>query len=697
MMISLGYAPPLNPLPPVEGKIGPFKVSSIDGEMTFLSSNTTGRPVFWVNLALFLWVSFLMSQNGPIGKNTLFFSLLYAGAFILLWLLYWTFPGDWSTGVQLILILSVAILCRIFFFEFPASYDVNRYIWEGYIFNQGINPYLQPPGDPALQPLITSIWHDINHKDASACYPPMIILLFSFLSKISQSPLFFKMVLVFFDIALIPILALLLKLRNIQFKNLMIYALNPLILVFIAGEGHLDSIQIFFIIIALLMFGYKKDGWGFFTLGCAVMSKYYAVILFPFFVNGDNWKKSLILFVPFTAYLPFLDSGYDLFSSLMNFGTAMHYNDSLTAVLRFLFSSEATSISITILFLCLVVVFLVVHDTAKGSYLAMASLLIFLPTLHPWYLVALTPFLVIFPSRAWLYLHFAMVLTFPVLAVEYATGIFQERHAMKWLVYLPFFTLLLFDFLKKRPITSDRSFGPVKNISVVIPALNEAESITVALASLQKEEGLLETIVVDGGSSDPTREIAEHLGAVVIESEQGRGLQIGKGVVECRGDVILILHADCRIIPGTFKHILQKLNQYPHCIGGSLGMGYELRSSKIRCISSLNNLRARWTGISFGDQAQFLRTEALDMIGGFPEQMLMEDVELSLRLKESGTVCHIQNGVIASKRRWDDKGFFQNFSKVIMLCFEYLIKRRLGLGDSQGKTFYRRYYSVDSL
>ena len=665
--------------------------------MTSISTNNVGRPVFWVSLVLFLWVSFLMSQNGPIGKSTIFFSLLYTSAYILLWLLYRTFPKEWSAGVQLILILGVAILCRIFFLEFPASTDVNRYIWEGYIFNQGINPYLHPPADPTLQPLVTGIWHDINHKDASACYPPMIILFFSFLSTLSQNPLFFKMVMVFFDIAIIPILALLLKMRKIPFKTLVIYALNPLILVFIAGEGHLDSIQTFFIFISLLMFSQKKDGWGFFTLGCAVMSKYYAFILFPFFVNRNNWKKSLVLLVPFTTYLPFLDSGYGLLSSLMNFGKTMHYNDSLTAIFRFFFSSDAISVSISILFLCLAVIFLVVHDTAKSSYLAIASLLLFLPTLHPWYLVVVTPFFVMFPSRAWLYLHFAMVLTFPVLAIEYTTGVFQERYVLKWLAYLPFFTLLLFDFLKKQPVSSGKSFRPVTNISVVIPTLNESKSIAVALGSVRKERGLLETIVVDGGSSDNTMEISKNLGAVVIESEQGRGLQIGNGVDVCRGGIILILHADCLIVPGTFKRILQKLNKYPQCIGGSLGMGYEVGSFKIQCISVLNNLRARWAGISFGDQGQFLRREALGTIGGFPEQMLMEDVELSLRLKESGPVCHIQSGVIASKRRWDDMGFFHNCSKVVMLCFGYLIMRRFGLGDIRGKTYYRRYYSVNGV
>jgi len=650
------------------------------------------RSVFWGSLTLFICATFLMSHNGPVGKHLFLFSMLYSGSFILLWLLYRTFPDEWSVRDQFIFILCTAILCRFFFLGFPASYDVNRYVWEGYLVNQDINPYLHAPSDPVLKPFVTDIWHNINHKDASACYPPMVILFFSVLSGISQSPLFFKSVIILFDIAVIPLLALMMRFRKIDLKYLIIYALNPLILVFIAGEGHLDAIHVFFICLSLYMLDLKKDGWSFFILGCAVMSKYYAIILFPFFVNSKNWKKAIILFVPFVSYLPFLDSGPELFSSLINFGTAMHYNDSMAVLLRLFFGSNAVLISLMLLTICIVFIFLVVHDTMRSSYLAFASLLIFLPTLHPWYLVLLTPFLVLFPSRAWLYLHFAVIFTFPVLSVESNTGIFQELYWLKGFEYLPFFTLLVFDFVKQRPFSYGRSFRSVKNISVVVPVLNESENLPGALDSLKEEKGILETVVVDGGSSDNTREVAENLGAVVLESERGRGLQIGAGVGICRGDIILVLHADCRIISNTLERMVLELNNHPQCIGGSLGMHYQNGSIKTRFLSFLNYFRARWAGISFGDQGQFFRKEALDIIGGFPEQMLMEDVELSLRLLENGASCYIPRGIRVSKSRWDHMGFFPNFKTIVSLCLEYLIKRRLGLGDSRRKEFYERYY-----
>jgi GT2 family glycosyltransferase len=108
----------------------------------------------------------------------------------------------------------------------------------------------------------------------------------------------------------------------------------------------------------------------------------------------------------------------------------------------------------------------------------------------------------------------------------------------------------------------------------------------------------------------------------------------------------------------------------------------------------LNNLRAKWAGISFGDQGQFFRKEVLGTIGGFPDQMLMEDVELAMRLKENGAVCHVSKGIMVSHRRWYEMGFYENFKKVITLCSEYFVKRRLGLGDATREGFYNRYYSA---
>ena len=110
-------------------------------------------------------------------------------------------------------------------------------------------------------------------------------------------------------------------------------------------------------------------------------------------------------------------------------------------------------------------------------------------------------------------------------------------------------------------------------------------------------------------------------------------------------------------------------------------------------VAGLNNLRALLTGISFGDQAQFFRVEVLDQPGGFPELMLMEDVELSLRLKQTGRLLFLKDRVTASGRRWQTGSFSLNFFKVIRLSILYLIERRLGMVKECAQKYYIDYYS----
>jgi rSAM/selenodomain-associated transferase 2 len=284
-----------------------------------------------------------------------------------------------------------------------------------------------------------------------------------------------------------------------------------------------------------------------------------------------------------------------------------------------------------------------------------------------------------------------VVFTVPVLHVECQTGIFQEIHWLKLFEYVPFYGLLLWEGFRSFPSPTSQFFESVSGISVIIPSLNESHNIGRCLESV-KNHASIEMVVADGGSTDGTPEIARSLGARVVEGKKGRGTQIGAGIRACRGDVILILHADCVLDPDVLHHVLMRLNGEARYIGGSVGMVYHKASFKNQLVTWLNNTRARLTGISFGDQAQFFRREALELMGGYPELMLMEDVELAMRLKEHGPVCFIPRGVVASDRRWRKLGFWGTFGRVVFHCTRYLVQRRLGIQDETGKDDYDCYY-----
>ena len=173
---------------------------------------------------------------------------------------------------------------------------------------------------------------------------------------------------------------------------------------------------------------------------------------------------------------------------------------------------------------------------------------------------------------------------------------------------------------------------------------------------------------------------------------KGRGVQVRAAAQAARGDVLLILHADALLHPGAAERIIDALTADREAAGGWFAMQFRDSSPGQAVIAALNNARGLITGISFGDQAQFVRTDALKRIGGFPDLMLMEDVELSLRLKSVGGAVYLGPGVTVSGRRWKSGSFPANVRMVVGLFFRYLLERRVGAAIGRGEAYYRKYY-----
>jgi rSAM/selenodomain-associated transferase 2 len=649
----------------------------------------------------FLWFVDMaaLAAMGPLGRHLPASMLLYAMGFILLIALVRRFPENLNPSRAWILVFVLGACGRLLFLPYPPGNDIFRYIWEGAVQNQGLNPYAIPPDSPTAVHLavgeLGAAWERINHRWLTAVYPPAAMLLFRLLAAISTSAFFFKAVIILFDLGVMALLVRLLRHRGLPAARLLLYAANPLVIVFTAGEGHLDVVQVFFLCLGCVLLQHRKSAAGALALGIAVMSKYLSAAAAPFLMGRGNGVNLLAVFVPLLLFVPYLDAGWGIFGSLAEFGTAMHYNDSIAAVFRECLGPAALPALGGLLFLCLAWVFLSVDDALHSVYLAVGCVLLFLPTLHPWYLMLIAPFLCVFPSRAWLYLQAAVLFTFPVMAGEMRTGIFQEIPWLKLPEYLPFYGLLAWGIFRNGYLVRERRFARPVSISVLIPVFNEAAHIERCLSAIPVGAAVCEVIVADGGSNDETAGIARAKGARVIHGEKGRGIQIAAAAQDAKGDVLLIMHADSVLRAGAAERIIRALSAAPDAAGGCFGMAFEEGRLATRWIARLNNLRAMVTGIAFGDQAQFARTEALRRIGGVPALMLMEDVELSLRLKTAGRVVYLGQGVRASGRRWQQGSFWENFVMVVGLFFRYLLKRRLGLNPDESR-YYRQYYGSDS-
>jgi hypothetical protein len=143
---------------------------------------------------------------------------------------------------------------------------------------------------------------------------------------------------------------------------------------------------------------------------------------------------------------------------------------------------------------------------------------------------------------------------------------------------------------------------------------------------------------------------------------------------------------------GVSQRVLDALNHDLYLAGGAVAMKFDPGGGTKKMLSLLNNLRTRLTGIAFGDQGQFFRREVLERIGGFPGQMLMEDVELSLRLRKVGRLVFLSRGILVSGRRWERGSLTRNIIIVVRLFTRYLLERSLGRLKQDAGDYYGRYY-----
>src|SRR5215475_120428 len=174
------------------------------------------------------------------------------------------------------------------------------------------------------------------------------------------------------------------------------------------------------------------------------------------------------------------------------------------------------------------------------------------------------------------------------------------------------------------PVDNNKTKASASCISVVIPVLNEEESIATTLTALAPLKPH-EVIIVDGESSDRTVEISNGLGATVLSSPRGRGLQMNHGARLATGDVLLFLHADTRLPNSAFDDILHALRE-PQCVGGRFDVKLDGAHWMLGVIGAMINLRSRLSRVATGDQAIFVRREIFGELGGFPNIPLMEDV-----------------------------------------------------------------------
>lgn len=211
-------------------------------------------------------------------------------------------------------------------------------------------------------------------------------------------------------------------------------------------------------------------------------------------------------------------------------------------------------------------------------------------------------------------------------------------------------------------------------ISIVIPALDEELALPRTLAALRQQHGSFEVIVVDGGSSDRTRDIAAAEPHVrLMTSARGRAAQMNAGARAARGEWLLFLHADTAL-PQDSLATLNALES--HRAWGGFRQRFSGDDWRLRLISRLHNWRCRASRVFYGDQAMFVRSAIFRSLGGFPEQPILEDVALSEKLLEVAPPVLLSAHVVTDARKFIKMGIWRSLGRVfvIMLCYRLRLR-----------------------
>jgi rSAM/selenodomain-associated transferase 2 len=220
------------------------------------------------------------------------------------------------------------------------------------------------------------------------------------------------------------------------------------------------------------------------------------------------------------------------------------------------------------------------------------------------------------------------------------------------------------------------------NISVIVPVLNEEKAIAATLRALEPLRPF-ETIVVDGGSDDRTREFAAACGVKMTVAERGRARQMNRGAQQAKGEVLLFLHADTHLPATAFGDIAGALTD-PGYVGGRFDVALDGSHWVLPLVARLISYRSRVSKVGTGDQALFVRREIFQRLGGFPDMPLMEDIAFCRALKRLGKIACLRSRAVTSARRWEAGGVWRTIFTMWMLKLLYLA----GVSPTRLKKFY---------
>ena len=447
--------------------------------------------VLYISLFLNIVTYIVLNLQGDFRENITNYFLSLLPAYLAYFLIvFYSLNHKTSTKTNLILILAMGFIIRIILIPSNPvlSDDVFRYLWDGKVFYNGFNPFAYAPESLSLNSLKDlTIYPYVNFPEIPTVYAPFAQIIFAISYLLGYNIIVWKLILLVFESILVFFSYKLIDHFNMNAMRLSIYLLNPLVVIEIYASGHLDVIGVCFLIIGIYYFYKNKIGMSLLTFIISILVKYNPIIMIlPFLKRKFLLKISIIIASLIFVLFLFTKNGTISTAGMITYVNRWEFNGFLYKVFLFVFdflggeSQKWFSFAYNgriedfyiggpfyYKFVAIIVLLFIIIDQLKKlkmtenfkgvNYLQPvlfigASMLLLSPTLYPWYLIWVIPLLIFLPNWSWLFFTMLIQLSYFVLQGYATDGVWEESNMILWMQYLPFYGLLIFEYLDKRKI-----------------------------------------------------------------------------------------------------------------------------------------------------------------------------------------------------------------------------------------------------
>ena len=360
---------------------------------------------------------------------------------------------------EIIGLVLIGIFVRLYFINFQpiGSDDIYRYVWDGKVQANGINPYSYAPNDTSLQKLHSNILPSlVKFPKIKTVYFPLSQWIFYIGYKISGENFWgYKILLFIFELLTIFSLFLILKKIRLPSKFILFYALCPLPIIHFAIDSHLDGFGLPLLLLTILFYFKDKKIISLIFLGLASSIKPIGFLLVPiFFLNEKNNIERLKVvtipfFVFFLQFIPYIFTS-NPFEAFLLYTKHWTYNGVVFDILNSFIDNNQTSrlICAILLIVTLTPLFLSKKDLLSKIYYSFLILFIYSPIVHPWYITWLAILLPIFPQwSGFAYISLSSLTSFTILNYQ-LNGVWKDYPLVLFFEYVPVLVLIILEIKK---------------------------------------------------------------------------------------------------------------------------------------------------------------------------------------------------------------------------------------------------------